>query len=70
MESVTLQLRQARENKKKTQVDTYIYETVVDNCEVIMRFGRSNDNLETIRSMLLSAHLDNVFTMPSGGESA
>ena len=50
--------------------DAY-YETVVNNCPVKMSFGNGNDStiMESIRSMLLSAHVDNVLTVPVGGES-
>lgn len=71
MESVIQQIRDARENKKPMRADIYVYETVVNNCPVKMSFGNGNDStiMESIRSMLLSAHVDNVLTVPVGGES-
>jgi hypothetical protein len=71
MESVMQQIRQDRETKKKTQADIFVYETVVEDCQVKMRFGNGNDStiMETIRSMLLSAHLDNALAAPTGGWS-
>ena len=72
MESVIQQIRQSRENKKTIRAEICVYETVVDGCQVKMRFSDESNNtvLESIRSMLLSARFDSMLTAKAGGESS
>ena len=69
MESVMNKIRQAREEETKRHADKNITETVVDGCQVKLRFSSAGDNkiIPAIQSMLISSHLD---TALSGGESA
>ena len=70
MESVIQQIRQSRneENKKKTDIN--IIETIIDGCQVKMRFDAVGDSriITAIKSMLMSAHLEAAFDAPPGGE--
>ena len=74
MESVLKEIRQSREKKKSVQADIYVYETVVDGCQVKMRFNNGNESsndhsiMESIHSMLLSARFDSMITAKAGGE--
>jgi len=70
MESVMQKIRKAREDKHRRQDDLCIKETVVDGCQVIIRFDEVGDSkvMSTIRSMLMSAHLDATLSAPTGGE--
>ena len=72
MESVLQQIRQARGNKKSVQADIHVYETVVNGCQVKMRFNNDSDStiMESIRSTLLSARFDFMLTNTTGGEPA
>ena len=69
MESVMNKIRQAREDEIKRQADKNITETVIDGCQVKLRFSAVGDNkiIPAIQSMLISSRLDSAL---SGGESA
>ena len=69
MESVMQKIKQAREDDNKKRVDKNITETVVDGCQVKLRFSPIGDNkiIPAIKSMLISSRLDSVL---SGGETA
>jgi hypothetical protein len=70
MESVIEKIRQARdiENKKKSNI--FPTETVVDGCQVRIRFDEFGDEkiMSAIQSMLISAHMDASLTASAGGE--
>jgi len=72
MESVMQQIKTAREDKKKRQVDAHIHETVVDGCQVKLRFSPIGDSkiMSSVQFILLSAHLEAALDKSSGGESA
>ena len=69
MESVMKKIRQAREEETKRQAEKHITETVVDGCNVKIRFAAIGDSkvMNAVQSMLISAHLDAV---TRGGELA
>ena len=71
MESVIQQIQQSRNDKNKKRIDINIIETVIDDCQVKMRFDAIGDNkiITAIKSMLLSAHLEAAFSALPGGES-
>ena len=62
MESVIQKIRQSREDDHEKQPDATITETVVDGCSVKISFAShsDNNNMSVIRSMLISAHLNNA----------
>ena len=70
MESIIEQIRQSRnlENKKCNDID--ISETIIDGCQVKMRFNEIGDSsiITAIQSMLMSAHFDAAFAASSGGD--
>ena len=70
MESVIQKIRQARNDEDKRQTDAFITETVVDGCQVKMRFASDGDNkiMSAIKSMLMSAHMEAALAAPHGGE--
>jgi len=72
MESVMQQIKTAREDKKKRQADAHTHETVVDGCQVKLRFSPIGDSkiMSSIQSMLLSAHLEAALNKSAGGEPA
>ena len=76
MESVLQQLKQSRKNKNNIQADIHIYETVIEGCQVKMRFNNGNESssdhsiMESIRSMLLTSRFDSMITAKAGGESS
>ena len=72
MESVLQQIRQAQQNKNNIHVDMGVYETVVNGCQVKMRFNNESDPtaFESIRSILLSTHFDSMLTVKTGGASS
>ena len=72
MESVMNKIRQAREEETKRYADKNITETVVDGCQVKLRFSSVGDNkiIPAIKSMLISSRLDTVLTATTGGETA
>ncbi|MCL2681822.1 MAG: hypothetical protein FWE43_04965 [Streptococcaceae bacterium] len=72
MESVMQQIKTAREDKKKRQADAHTHETIVDGCQVKLRFSPIGDSkiMSSIQSMLLSAHLEVALNKSAGGESA
>jgi len=73
MESVIQTIRQARDNKLKKDNDPFLTETVIEGCQVKMRFDAVGDSkiMTNIQSMLMSAHMDSsLATPPQGGESA
>ena len=55
MDSVIEMIRQAHDGKSKRQADDNITETVIDGCQVKMRFNSTGDNkiITAIQSMLL-----------------
>ena len=73
MESVIQKIRQARDNKLKKDNDPFLTETVIEGCQVKMRFDAVGDSkiMTNIQSMLMSAHMvSSLATPPQGGESA
>jgi len=79
MESVMQTIRQARDSKvrKDNEVKNgnapFLTETIIEGCQVKMRFDSVGDNkiMANIQSMLMSAHMDSsLATPPQGGESA
>ncbi|MCL1855819.1 MAG: hypothetical protein FWF86_08810 [Clostridia bacterium] len=70
MESVMQKIRESREDKYKGQDKLFNNETVVDGCQVKIRFDEVGDSkvMSAIRSMLMSAHLDAALATPAGGE--
>ena len=73
MESVIKKIRKAQEEIKmnKNKVNASIHEMIIDKCHVKINFNQVGDSkiLSTIQSMLISAHLDALYTSPLGGES-
>lgn len=69
MESVLRQIKQARKKMKTLQTDVYVYDAVVDGCQVRMRFNKDSDSsiMKNIRAMLLSARFDAMLTTQAGG---
>jgi len=72
MESVIQKIRQARDDENRKKLDVSKHETVVDGCQVKMRFDPIGDSkvLSAIQSMLISAYLDAAFAPSVGGENA
>jgi hypothetical protein len=72
MESVINQIRQAREDDHKKKPGILDTETVVDGCQVKMRFSETGDSkaITAIQSLLISAYMSSVFTPLPGGEYA
>jgi hypothetical protein len=72
MESVIEYIRKSKENKKTTHPDTYVYEAIVQGCQVKLRFNSGGDSaiMKNIRSMLLSSRFDSMLAAQAGGESA
>jgi len=72
MESIMNKIRQAREEESKRQADKNITETVVDGCQVKLRFSSNGDNkvIPAIQSMLISSRLDAALTTKNGGVAA
>ena len=72
MESVMKKIRQAREIDIKKRTETYPTETIVDGCQVKLRFSTIGDNkiIPAIQSMLISSHLDAALALSNGGETA
>jgi len=70
MESVLKKIRQARETESKQRADTNITDTVVDGCQVRMRFCSTGDSkvMSAIQAMLISSYLESAFTTQPGGE--
>jgi len=79
MESVIQTIRQARGNNMKQGNEVknsnapFLTETVIEGCQVKMRFDAVGDSkiMANIQSMLMAAHIDSsLATPPQGGESA
>ena len=73
MESVIQTIRQARDNKVKNNSTLFMTETIIEGCQVKMRFDSVGDSniMTNIQSMLMAAHMDSSLTTPpQGGESA
>ena len=70
MESVIQKIREAREDKTGTRVEPSVTETIVDGCQVKIRFNADGDKniMTAIRAILMSAHLDAALTECPGGE--
>jgi hypothetical protein len=70
MESVINKIRQARENETQRQTELKTTETFIEGCRVKMSFSDSGSNniISTIKSMLISAHFDAVFSSAFGGD--
>ena len=66
MESVLEKIRQAREVETKRQADKYITETVVDGCNVKIRFATIGDSkvMNAVQSMLISFELPHFLRTP------
>ena len=60
MESVIQKIREAREDKYRTRIEPSVTETIVDGCQVKIRFNADGDKniMTVVRAMLMSAHLD------------
>jgi len=74
MESVIDKIRQSREEEAQKRAESNIKETVIDGCQVRMRFGNSNSAniLSAIKTMLISAHFDTALAAATsaGGDYA
>ena len=73
MESVMQEIRRAREEKNSVRANVVIYETVLDGCQIKMKFSDKSDSsiIESIRSMLLSARFNSMLTTAqTGGETS
>ena len=64
MESVMNKIGQARADEIKRQAEKYITETVVDGCDVKIRFAAIGDSkvMTAVQSMLITAHMNAAFT--------
>lgn len=69
MESVLKKIRDARAEDCKRRAETNSYETVVDGCQVRVRFDPRGNSavLPAVKNMLISAHLETVM---AGGIAA
>ena len=69
MESVIEKIKQARSDANKRQADITSAETVIDGCQVKIRFSPISDSgvVDSIKAMLISAYLDSAYTAVVGG---
>lgn len=70
MESVMQRIRQARADENKRHTGSNIDETIIDGCQVKMRFDEVGDSkvMPAIQAMLLSVFADSAHIGASGGE--
>ena len=72
MESVVEKIREAQLQKIRNKAEAHTMETVIDDCQVKIRFDPTGDNniMKAIQRILISAHMDTAFSSSSGGECA
>ena len=70
MESVIQKIRTNRDGNNMKQTLPFFTDTVIDGCQVKIHFDAVGDSkiITSIRSMLISAHMDFAFSSPNGGE--
>jgi hypothetical protein len=69
MESVLKKIKDARDEENKRRAYENISETVIDGCQVKIRFDPHGDIsvLSAVKEMLISTHLETILASIHGG---
>ena len=72
MESVMKKIQDFRKNENVVKSVSDITEMFIDGCHVKVRFAKTDDVkvIQSVKSMLISAHINSAFSSSAGGEFA